>query len=167
MDVAQEAFETFPSPCHAAFLLDACGVAEFDVGCPAGCGWREAGIDLLLAAEVKVETHFFVDIGVELTAVEEHAQAAKDFGGFAHLQPPVFLLSRESGSLDYAGDGAYDALELGELDAQLLSAVGGEGVVAGAAVAGGDTPLGGDPAFDEHALEGRVEGAFFDLEDLV
>jgi hypothetical protein len=114
-----------------------------------------------------VEAHFFFEVGVELTAVEEHAQAAEDFGGFAHLQPPVFLLSRESGSLDYAGDGAYDALELGELDAQLLSAVGGEGVVAGAAVAGGDTPLGGDPAFDEHALEGRVEGAFFDLEDLV
>jgi hypothetical protein len=46
---------------------------------------------------------------------------------------------------------------------QLLAAVGGERVVAGAAIAGGDAPLGGDPAFDQHALQGRVERAFFDL----
>jgi hypothetical protein len=40
-------------------------------------------------------------------------------------------------------------------------------IVAGAAATGGDSPLGCDPAFDEHALKGRVERAFFDLEDIL
>jgi hypothetical protein len=31
-----------------------------------------------------VQAHFFLQIGVELTAVEEHAQAAKEFFGVAH-----------------------------------------------------------------------------------
>ena len=72
-----------------------------------------------------------------------------------------------SSGLDDAGDGAHDAMELGKLLLQLLAAVCGEGVVAGAAIAGGGAPLGDDPAFDQHALEGRVERAFFDSQDLV
>src|SRR5579859_776188 len=68
--------------------------------------------------------------------------------------------------LDDAGDGAHHSLKLGDLNAQLPLAVGGEGVVAGATVAGSDSPLCGDPAFDQHALERWVERAFLDLEDV-
>jgi hypothetical protein len=72
-----------------------------------------------------------------------------------------------SGCPDNTRDGAHDALELGDFDVELFLAACAKGVVARATVAGSHSPLGDDPAFDEHALKSWVERAFFDLEDLL
>jgi len=72
-----------------------------------------------------------------------------------------------SDGLDNTDDGAEDALELLLLGSKLFAAGGSQFVVAGAAIAGSDAPLGRDQAFDEHALERRVERTFFDLEHVV
>jgi hypothetical protein len=72
-----------------------------------------------------------------------------------------------SGCPDNTRDGAHHALELGDFDVELFLAACGQGVVAGATVAGSHAPLGSDPAFDQHALKSWVERAFFDLEDLL
>src|ERR1700723_1845095 len=72
-----------------------------------------------------------------------------------------------SGCPDNTRNSTHDALELGDFDVKLLLAFSGKGVVAGATVAGSHSPFGRDPAFDEHALKGWVERAFFDLEDVL
>src|SRR3954462_2104017 len=64
-------------------------------------------------------------------------------------------------------DGGGEALPAGGLVAELFASLGGESVELGAAVVFGDAPLGLDPAFAGHAVEGGIEGAFFDAEDVV
>ena len=50
---------------------------------------------------------------------------------------------------------------------ELATALGGELVVLGAAVGFGERPLGGDPAALLHAMEGWIERAFLDAEEVV
>ena len=50
---------------------------------------------------------------------------------------------------------------------KLLAPRGREPVIARAAVAGGDAPLGLDPALQEHALQRRIQGAFLDLQHVL
>ena len=50
---------------------------------------------------------------------------------------------------------------------EVLGADGRQGVNPNAAVGGGDGPLGFDQVFLEKALEGGVERAFFDLQQIV
>lgn len=63
---------------------------------------------------------------------------------------------------DGGGDGGPAALILLEL----FSAGGGDFVDAGAAFVFGDDPVGGDPTGLFHAMEGGVEGAFLDAEEI-
>src|SRR5690242_1686743 len=72
-----------------------------------------------------------------------------------------------SDGFDDPSDRADDAVKLRHFGSELLAAKGGELVVAGTAIPNGRAPFGGNPALDEHALQGRVEGAFFDLQDVV
>ena len=62
-------------------------------------------------------------------------------------------------------DGLRDAIVTGEFGLQMCAACGGEAVEPNFAIGFGDTPLGGDPAFDEHFLQRGIEQAFFDGED--
>ena len=50
---------------------------------------------------------------------------------------------------------------------EVLGASGRQGVNANAAVGGGNGPFGFDQVFLEKALKGGVEGAFFDLKQVV
>ena len=50
---------------------------------------------------------------------------------------------------------------------QPFAPLGGERVVTCSAIARGHAPLGGDPAFEQHALERGIERAFFHLQDAV
>jgi hypothetical protein len=50
---------------------------------------------------------------------------------------------------------------------EVFTAVGGEGVEAGSAVVSGESPVALDPAVEFEALEGRVERAFFNAEEVV
>lgn len=70
------------------------------------------------------------------------------------------------GVLHNARDGGDHFLELGVFNAELFTAGASEGVEAGAAVGVSDSPLGFDPALEKKALEGGVQGAFFDGEDV-
>lgn len=70
-----------------------------------------------------------------------------------------------SGSLNDAGDGAHDAFELRYFNTELPFPIGGEGVIAGAAIAGGDTPLRADPSFDQHSLQCWVKRTLLNLEN--
>src|SRR5271156_5006255 len=73
---------------------------------------------------------------------------------------------RFSGKLQDAGDGLRQALPALFLFGKLLAALGGQAVVAGAAIVLRGAPLGADPAVLLHAMEGGIEGAFFDAEDV-
>src|SRR5260370_13760545 len=59
-------------------------------------------------------------------------------------------------------NGPHHAVELLRLVLQLPAALGGEPVKPRLAVAFVGAPLGGQPALDEHAVEGRVERPVFD-----
>src|ERR1700722_6840188 len=72
-----------------------------------------------------------------------------------------------SDRLDHAGYGSDYALELRCFDGDLLAAGRGQLVIARAAVSGGDAPLCGHPALDEHALQRRVQRTLFDLQNVV
>ena len=61
-------------------------------------------IHLLLATQFEMEAHFFLQIALQLVAMEKHLDAALDFARQAH----TLLLCR----LDNLGDCAHDALEL-------------------------------------------------------
>src|SRR6185436_19393697 len=71
------------------------------------------------------------------------------------------LLSR----LEDSGNGPRDAVVPLQLLGELLPAGGREPVIPRASVLLGFAPLARNPPFDEHALEGRVERPFFDLQD--
>jgi hypothetical protein len=77
------------------------------------------------------------------------------------------IVPASSGGLNYPRDRPDDALELRHFKRQLFASSFGELVVARAAVAGRGAPLCGDPPFDEHALERRIERAFFHLQRVV
>ena len=62
------------------------------------------------------------------------------------------------------GDREGDAPVGVHLALELLSSGGGELVVARAAILGGARPRAADPAFHQHALEGRVERSLLDAE---
>ena len=49
---------------------------------------------------------------------------------------------------------------------QLLAALGGQLVIAGPPVLGGLSPFPGNPALDEHTLQGRVERPFLHLQNV-
>ena len=83
------------------------------------------------------------------------------------LEPVHAHRPASSSGLNHASDCPDDAFELGYFQSQLLAAGGGELVVARAAVAGGGSPFRGDPSFDEHALQGGIERAFFHLQHIV
>src|SRR6185437_6582041 len=71
------------------------------------------------------------------------------------------------GRVHDARDGSYGVRELRLLDAELFASGGGEPIVSGATFRGRRAPLGGDPAFGEHALQGGVERAFLDAQRFV
>jgi hypothetical protein len=58
-----------------------------------------------------------------------------------------------------------DAVVFVQFGFQLLAAFAREAVKADFAIGFGDAPFGGDPAFKENFLKGRVEGAFLDSQD--
>lgn len=70
------------------------------------------------------------------------------------------------GGIKNAGDGGGEPLPLGGFANELFAAGGGEGVEAGFAIVGGDTPFGRNPATLFEALKGGVERAMFDEEFL-
>jgi hypothetical protein len=49
-----------------------------------GVGRIEPVAELFIAAEFEVETDFFVEVGVEAAAEDEHAEAAGEFEEFVH-----------------------------------------------------------------------------------
>ena len=103
-DVGQEAFQSFGSPDHKALLLDASGVAELELSGARGGSRRQAAIHLLPGPQFEMEPHFFLQIALQLVAMEKHLDAALDFARQAH----TLLLCR----LDNLGDCAHNALEL-------------------------------------------------------
>ena len=71
-----------------------------------------------------------------------------------------------SGGPEHSLDCVVDAAVRGELGIELLASGGGEAVEANFAVGFGDAPIGGRPAMEEELLEGGVQGAFFNLENI-
>ena len=66
------------------------------------------------------------------------------------------------------GADAFDELfEVALGSVEFATAGGGEAVVFGAASGFGEGPLGGNPATLFHAMEGRIEGTFFDAQQLL
>jgi hypothetical protein len=63
-------------------------------------------------------------------------------------------------------DGGDEFVEFAGFGSELLTAVAGEFVEADFALGVGDPPVGAQPAFEEHAIECGVEGAFFDVKDI-
>jgi hypothetical protein len=66
-----------------------------------------------------------------------------------------------------AGDAGEHLFEAGDFLLEVAQSGIGEAVDAGGAAFGGHSGFRFEPSFPEHALEGRVEGAFFDLEELI
>jgi hypothetical protein len=64
-------------------------------------------------------------------------------------------------------DGVRDAAPIVAFFGEFFAAEGSELVEAGAAVVFADAPFGLDPAVLLHAMEGGIEGTFFDAEDVV
>src|SRR5262249_23228664 len=69
--------------------------------------------------------------------------------------------------LDHSDDRLVHALELRQLSFQLFPARFREFVITSPAVSGRPPPLRGPPSSEEHALECRVERAFFDLQNVL
>jgi hypothetical protein len=63
-------------------------------------------------------------------------------------------------------NGRHDLLKLSVFGSELATASGGQRVIAGAASVLGLPPLPFHPAIQEKSLEGRVEGALADLQDV-
>src|SRR5215467_8129554 len=57
-------------------------------------------------------------------------------------------------------------MELRHFLGELFAAESRKSVVAGAAISGSDAPLGRNPTFNEHALEGGIKGTLLDLKDV-
>jgi hypothetical protein len=66
-----------------------------------------------------------------------------------------------------ASDGEGELVPAGLFLGELVAAGGGELVELGALAFVGEGPFGGDPALGFEAVEGGVEGAGFDLEDVL
>src|ERR1051325_1407148 len=63
-------------------------------------------------------------------------------------------------------DGGDEPGEVARLGGELSSSLGGDGVEFGAAPLVGEAPFGVEPAVALHAIEGRIEGAFLDADDV-
>src|SRR6267143_7083009 len=78
-----------------------------------------------------------------------------------------FMTEFLSDRLNHTRDGSDDAFELRPLEGQLSPARCGELVVACAAIASSRAPFCGYPTLDEHALQRRIQRAFFNLKDVI
>src|SRR5882757_6008321 len=107
-----------------------------------------------------MELHLFLQVGVELTAMEQHRKPSCEFAkkahGFASLS-----------GLNDACNGSDDTLELRDLGCELFSACRRQLVVARSAISCGGTPLRGYPTLDQHSLQCGIKRSLFDLQDIV
>ena len=106
--------------------------------------WGEPTFDELLRAEIEVQLDLFGEVSVKLRATPEGVNPPKQF--------PDEIHQTTSCCLNDSRNCTHDALKLGGLHLQLLSARLRKGVIARSAIAGGDAPLGINPAFQEHEL---------------
>jgi len=99
---------------------------------------------------------------LEHLAVEVHFFGK--FGGLATLAEEIEDAANQAHDITFGWRGSFART----LCFRRLVACGsgGELVVAGAAIVFRGAPFGGDPAVEEEALEGGVQGAFADVEDV-
>jgi hypothetical protein len=101
-----------------------------------------------------------VQILIEALSPKQHHQPATEFIQKLHAAPP-------SGSLQYSRDGGRDTFVLRTLGVQLLAAERGQIVVARATISGRNSPVCLHPTLDQHPLQARIEGTFFDLKHIL
>jgi hypothetical protein len=80
---------------------------------------------------------------------------------------PKELSHEDLRGVQYLVDGEDEPVELLTFDRELLPACGSQGVMPSAPVVLGCAPLGLDPAPQEESLQGWIEGALADLQDVL
>jgi hypothetical protein len=101
-----------------------------------------------------VKLHFIGEFLIEAAAVEQVLEAAEElFHGFS------------LGGAEDGADGGVDSFVFRKFGFKVALAGGREFVEADLAVGFGNAPFGVGPTIEEDFLKGRIESAFFDLQD--
>src|SRR5262249_20852788 len=145
----------------ACGFLDPLDAAELQVRLPARFLRRHAGAQALVHLLLDVEADLFVETAFERLDSRERSQTPPALLDPAHDG----LLLRHRG-FEPLVDGAAGAAPLRHRGLEFASSLTGQGVVPAAPAVLGDLPLGSDEPLALQPVEGGVERAFTELQDI-
>ena len=146
----RKVFDGWPAPDGAAALFDQADVAEFAAS---GCGsffLGHAAQDEFFGSFVEVCADFFGEIAIKAAAREQSLEPVHDsLGDRTRVMPSSIRSKRGNFTLEMLRSGRCQLVD------------------ANAAVRGRSAPFRLHEPFLQQTLEGRIERAFFDLEQVV